>query len=78
MPDPDATAGIASWVQAGGVVAFAAAVWWELKLQRRERSDRDKEHTTILTSIKETLSALLERERSRETGPIRRLPTEDR
>lgn len=26
---------LASWVQAGGAVAFAAAVWWEVRELRR-------------------------------------------
>jgi len=59
---------IANWVQAGGVVAFAAAVWFELRQQRLERDSRDKEIGSILTTIKETLSALLERDRMK-TGP---------
>ena len=58
MPSADA----ASWIQAGGVVAFASAVLWELRSQR-----------PVLQSIKEVLAALLERERIR--GERRRDPS---
>lgn len=27
----------AHWVEAGGVIAFASAVWWELRIQRGQR-----------------------------------------
>jgi hypothetical protein len=49
-----ADASIASWVQAGGVVAFAGAVLWELKQLR-----------PIMGEVKSILSSLLERERMR-------------
>lgn len=53
MPDlPDAS--VASWVQAGGVVAFAGAVLWELKQLR-----------PIMSEVKGILASLLERERMR-------------
>lgn len=53
---------MAGWIQAGGVVAFATAVMVELRAIR-----------PTLTSIKEVLSALLERERIR--GERRREPS---
>ncbi len=53
MADVESQA-VASWIQAGGVVAFAAAVLWELRLMR-----------PILTEVKTVLASLLERERMR-------------
>lgn len=55
-------AGIAQWIQSGGVVAFAILVYIELRAIR-----------PLLNSLNLTVQALLERERSR-TGPIMKLP----
>lgn len=52
---PDATAATtASWIQAGGVLAFAGAVLWELRQLR-----------PIMAEVKTVLASLLERERMR-------------
>jgi hypothetical protein len=53
---PDADVQLASWVQAGGVVAFATAVLLELRAMR-----------PVLGEIKTVLAALLERDRIRDT-----------
>lgn len=50
----EASSGLAQWVQAGGVLAFAGAVWFELRRLR-----------PIMDSIHATLAALLERDRMR-------------
>jgi hypothetical protein len=54
MPDMDQSNNVASWVQAGGVVAFAAAVLWELKQLR-----------PIMSEVAQVLAKMLERERMR-------------
>jgi hypothetical protein len=55
-----------AWLQAGGIVAFAGAVWFELRQQRR-----------TLETLTKIVAALLERDRIRGgTGPIQRLPSE--
>ncbi len=46
---------VASWIQAGGVVAFAAAVWWELRQLR-----------PLMTKVSEMLVAVLEHVRGSE------------
>lgn len=53
MPDV-ADSSLASWVQAGGVVAFATAVLWELRGLK-----------PTLRKIEDVLAALLERDRIR-------------
>lgn len=58
----------ASWIQTGGVLAFAGAVLWELKQLRplikewieERRADRD-----LIGEVKTLLAQLLERERMR-------------
>lgn len=52
---------LASWVQAGGVGLFAAAVLWQL----RDLKPVLKAVGETLTRVETTLSALLERERAR-------------
>jgi hypothetical protein len=58
----------ASWLQTGGVIAFAAAVLWELRQLRPlikgwiEERQRDRD---LLSEVKIILGALLERERMR-------------
>ncbi len=54
MSDAEQSTAIAGWVQTGGVVAFAGAVLWELRLMR-----------PILAEVKSVLASLLERERMR-------------
>lgn len=54
MPDVEQSTAIAGWVQAGGVVAFAGAVLWELKQLR-----------PIMSEVKQVLASMLERERMR-------------
>jgi hypothetical protein len=54
----DPTAG---WIQAGGVVAFAVAVLFEL----RKLGPLFTAITTVLVDVRTTMSALLERERAR-------------
>ena len=50
-----------AWIQAGGVVAFAGAVWFELRGQRK-----------TIERLAALVYALLERDRMRhgDTGPI--------
>jgi hypothetical protein len=52
---------VASWVQAGGVGLFAAAVLWQL----RDLKPIFKAVGETLTRVETTLAALLERERTR-------------
>lgn len=52
MADVDATT--ASWIQAGGVLAFAGAVLWELRQLR-----------PLIAEVRQVLASLLERERMR-------------
>lgn len=52
---------LASWVQAGGVGLFAAAVLWQL----RDLKPVLKAVGETLGEVKSTLAALLERERAR-------------
>jgi hypothetical protein len=55
-------------VQAGGVVAFAAAVWLELRVQRK-----------TIEKLAGMVYSILERDRMRhgDTGPVRALPQSD-
>jgi hypothetical protein len=52
---------LTSWVQTGGVLAFAGAVLYQL----RELKPVLKEVGEILSQVRSTLAALLERERAR-------------
>jgi hypothetical protein len=54
MADAEQANAVAGWVQAGGVVAFAGAVLWELKQLR-----------PIMAEVKQVLTSMLERERMR-------------
>jgi hypothetical protein len=54
MADIEQSNAVASWVQAGGVVAFAGAVLLELKQLR-----------PIMSEVKQVLASMLERERMR-------------
>lgn len=67
-----------AWIQAGGVALFAGAVWWELRQQRSERRESEKMINATIEKMSQALTAMLERDRFRDTGPIRvpRLPTE--
>lgn len=47
---------VPSWLQAGGLLAFATAVWWELRGQR-----------AIIEGIRDALVASLERDRIRDS-----------
>jgi hypothetical protein len=53
-------ASLPQWLQAGGVLAFAAAVWWELREQGK-----------IMRALADAVAALLERDRMRGSGPVR-------
>lgn len=61
MADVVGDASLTSWVQTGGVVAFAAAVLYQL----RELKPFLKDLTSTLTLVQTTLASLLERERAR-------------
>lgn len=63
MPDMDPS--LASWAQAGGVVAFAGAVLLQLRDFRRELGPLFKSIGETLAEVKATMAALLERERTR-------------
>jgi hypothetical protein len=81
--DPDTTSGItdiARIVGGGGLIAFAAAVWYELRQQRIERRASDERQDALLSAIREALAALLERERIRDTPPrgVRRVGVDDK
>lgn len=65
---------IAQIIANGGVVALCCIVWWELREQRRERRAHAQEHTEILVAIRESMSALLERDRERRPTPIEGVP----
>ncbi len=58
---------IAPFIQAGGVIAFATAVWFELRAQRAERRAENEKTREILEVVRDNLAALLERDRMRET-----------
>ncbi len=45
-------------VQAGGVIAFAAAVWFELREQRKERRIEAQETREILGEMRDTIVTL--------------------
>lgn len=55
----------ASWIQAGGVLAFAGAVLVQLRDFRRELAPLLKGIGETLGFVQTTMSALLERERAR-------------
>jgi hypothetical protein len=64
----DPSTATASWIQTGGVLAFAAAVLWELKQLRpliKEWIDQREKDRGLLNEVKTILSVLLERERMR-------------
>ncbi len=62
---------LAAMAQAGGLMAFAAAVWHELRTQRAERRTEAALVAGILSEIRGALSALLERDRMRAETPAR-------
>lgn len=53
-------------VSGGGVLAFAAAVWLELRQQRIERRNSEETIRELLTEQRSILTALLERDRMRD------------
>lgn len=64
IADPTLT----SWIQTGGVVAFASLVFYELRQLRplvKEWIEQRKEDRGLLAEVKNILSVLLERERMR-------------
>jgi hypothetical protein len=64
MADPALT----SWLQTGGVLAFAGAVLWELRQLRpliKDWIEQRQQDRDLLGEVKRILSVLLERERMR-------------
>jgi hypothetical protein len=68
---------VASWVQAGGVLAFASAVLWQL----RDLKPLFSEIGRVIADVEKTLAALLERERIRHerqaAADAARVPADD-
>lgn len=56
LDPPSATA--LNYVQAGGVLAFAGAVWYELRTQRAERSAAEARSNAALTAMQVGLAEL--------------------
>lgn len=54
--DPATVPGL---IQAGGVIAFAAAVWWELRQQRIERAANDAATRAVLGEIRDNVGEVL-------------------
>ncbi len=75
--DPDSAnqiSDLAKLIGGGGLVAFAASVWYELRQQRTERIKSAEQTNAILGAIKDALAALLERDRMRAETPPRGQP----
>lgn len=62
-------------VKAGGTLAFCAAVWWELRMQRIERNAIDARQELQLSGIREVVATLTEAVRGLGTKPTRSTPT---
>lgn len=74
--DANQISDIAKIIGGGGLIAFAASVWYELRQQRSERARQNEQTNAILLAIKdgqaalrEIISALLERDRMRASTP---------
>jgi hypothetical protein len=55
---------VVEMVKAGGTIAFAAAVWYELRMQRIERNAIDARQDAQLSAVREGMATLTEAVRS--------------
>ncbi len=52
------TSALPSWLQAGGVVAFAMAVWLQMRDDRRERAVAQAQATAVLAEMRDAVTLL--------------------